>query len=156
MLLSRFAQNLSNDAPVDHWVTINGEHIPIVSNMASTPAQKALLAAKQGAGVPKKISHRWINQQKGLLTVTAKDSPYREGLEKEISDAENELARRGHFEDWMKKKHGMVMNDFPVKGGGETHQPGKVFVSKDPVSKKVTGFMREGAAYDRYKQAEGI
>ncbi len=79
---------------------------------------------------PIRISEKWLQQQATFLACAA-PGPAKDSLAKEIEEARQTIAARDAFEAWVKATQGgAVLNAYPFRVAGVTHQPGKVFVKK--------------------------
>jgi hypothetical protein len=109
-------------------------------------------------GVPKRISERWLSQQRTALEHTAKTlgdgspNPAYASLEAEVSEAAAELERWKAFEGWVKTDLGMTLNAYPLRTKGQTYEPGHVFLKKDKATGR-TEFLTKQAAWEKYVES---
>lgn len=102
--------------------------------------------------IPKRISSNWLRTRKTVLDCTAKDSPVRAELEAEIAAAEAEITRREQFDAWVRRELGLLLNQYPVRHGGQYHEPGQVFYRKDKATGQIT-LLSQAEAWERYQKA---
>jgi hypothetical protein len=107
------------------------------------------------ATLPRKINEGWITKRREILGMTVavladgSPNPSKAELAAEIAEAEAELARRREFEGWVKSELGLILNRYPLRVRGETFDPGRVFMQKDPATGRVE-YLTELAAWEKY------
>ena len=107
--------------------------------------------------LPRRISRRWLDQQKTKLGCTIKNldgkpNPHYARLATEIETAEAELDRRERFEAWAKSTLDAILNQYSLRDGTRTYEPGEVFFKKDKGTGKTTCWTVE-QAWQKYQDA---
>lgn len=110
--------------------------------------------------MPKRINPRWLQQQETKLAVTAKvdrqtgkPNPNYANLAAEIESARIEMGRREAFEAWAKKALGAILNQYPLRADGRSHEPGTVFFDKDKATGRISVWTLQ-EAWDQYQVAQ--